>query len=113
MIKVLGINSDTSTCECCGKTNLKKVVTLQFEDGRILSYGTTCAAKALRKNGQQISKSAIDDEYQAIAYIQKWIGCRDAKVVASATWDRFGFRVQAKNGGIYISLSTGTVFVGA
>lgn len=48
--KVKGINSDSDTCECCGKTGLNKVVWIVEidQDGNETSspiaYGTTCAA---------------------------------------------------------------------
>lgn len=46
-VRVLGTTDETSTCECCGKTNLKKVVVLEIE-GEIVRYGCDCASKALR-----------------------------------------------------------------
>lgn len=45
-IKVLGINSDRDTCDCCGKTNLAKVVWLEIDGGEPVAYGVNCAAKA-------------------------------------------------------------------
>jgi hypothetical protein len=43
--KVLGINSDETVCDVCGKENLKRVVWLQSsETGETVKAGTTCAA---------------------------------------------------------------------
>lgn len=55
--KVLGITDAVSTCDCCGKKNLKKAVELENPEGDIVFYGTDCAGAALygrkdRKNGQ-------------------------------------------------------------
>lgn len=46
MLKVLGINNDVTTCECCGKANLKLTVVLGDEYGE-RHYGRDCAAKAM------------------------------------------------------------------
>ena len=55
--KILGITDAVSTCDCCGKKNLKKAVELENPEGDIVFYGTDCAGAALygrkdRKNGQ-------------------------------------------------------------
>lgn len=47
--KLLGINDDVTTCECCGKSGLKKTVVIELGDcGSMVHYGTQCAAKLLR-----------------------------------------------------------------
>ena len=46
MTKILGITDERTTCECCGKANLKRTVVIEFSSD-IRYYGTTCAAKAL------------------------------------------------------------------
>jgi len=47
-MKLLGINDDVTTCECCGKANLKCTVVLSSDDGMgQMHYGRDCAAKAL------------------------------------------------------------------
>lgn len=44
--KIVGISDDQDTCECCGKTGLKRVVYLENLDTQcVMAYGTTCAAK--------------------------------------------------------------------
>jgi hypothetical protein len=54
-VKVLGTTDETSTCECCGKRNLKKVVVLDVE-GEVVRYGCDCAARELRQSycGRQV-----------------------------------------------------------
>lgn len=53
MYRVLGINDDVCTCECCGKHNLKCTVALSVLDvdgndsGEIVRYGRDCAALAM------------------------------------------------------------------
>ena len=98
MTKVLGVNSDTSICECCGKTNLKRVVVLELNNGQIVRYGTTCASKKFR--GTKADIGAIV-EYQN--YIAKWRKYDDA-TLARALWERFGCLAVAKEDGIYVEL---------
>ena len=43
--KVLGINTDVTKCECCGKENLKKTVAILDRDHEVINYfGVNCAA---------------------------------------------------------------------
>ena len=66
-LKIMGINDDSDTCECCGKTNLKKVVWIAEADidGNVftepVAYGTTCAGKILgvRKRSQKAVESEL------------------------------------------------------
>lgn len=47
-MKLLGINDDVTTCECCGKSNLKCTVVLSSDDGMgQVHFGRDCAARAL------------------------------------------------------------------
>lgn len=55
MFKVLGINDESTVCECCGKTNLKRTVVLESESLGIVRYGVDCAGMALHG-----SKSAVN-----------------------------------------------------
>ena len=48
MKKILSINSDESFCDCCGKSNLKRVVWIEdTETGNVNHYGTVCAENVL------------------------------------------------------------------
>jgi hypothetical protein len=46
-VKYLGVTDETTTCDCCGKGELKSVIGLELASGAVVRYGTTCAAKAL------------------------------------------------------------------
>jgi hypothetical protein len=50
MPRILGINDDESNCCCCGRTDLKRVVWIEHDDGRVEWYGTTCASYIMRGN---------------------------------------------------------------
>lgn len=55
---VKGINDDESTCQCCGKEGLARVVWIEdTETGTLRHFGTTCAKSPIK--GFQLDK-AID-----------------------------------------------------
>lgn len=56
-IKILGVNSDKDSCDCCGKNNLKRVVWLDM-DGDVVAFGTSCAARALKVEGNWSASNA-------------------------------------------------------
>ena len=63
MFKVLGITDEVTTCDCCGKKNLKCTVALEDEAGEVVYYGRDCAGAAVygrktTKNTAAISKYA-------------------------------------------------------
>jgi hypothetical protein len=43
-VKVLGIFDDVNTCDCCGKTGLKRTVALEINE-EVFYCGTSCATK--------------------------------------------------------------------
>ncbi len=43
---VVGTTDERDTCDCCGKTDLKRVVVLLDDDNEFVFFGTTCADKA-------------------------------------------------------------------
>jgi len=56
--KILGTSGDITSCECCGKSNLKKTVVIEFDQDGIKHYGTSCAARALGLKGTYTAKDA-------------------------------------------------------
>lgn len=66
-MKMLGINDDVTTCECCGKTNLKCTVVLTNGEGEV-HYGRDCAARALAgKFGRPKTAAKIEQEARNLA----------------------------------------------
>lgn len=47
MLKPIAICDSVTTCDCCGRTGLKKTVVLRDDNGAIRYHGTGCAAKAI------------------------------------------------------------------
>lgn len=59
-IKVLGINDDTDTCECCGRTGLKRVVWLERDESGPFAAGVDCAGKILRMSATRVHNAAVE-----------------------------------------------------
>lgn len=62
--KFLGTDDSVTTCDCCGRKNLKHTVGLESNaDGHVVHYGVSCAASALKWSTEEIrdaNKSADD-----------------------------------------------------
>lgn len=70
--KIDGITDDQDTCDCCGRQGLKRTVRLLRLDAdgnpvEALHYGTTCAAKALRRPAARIAAEAATAQHRADA----------------------------------------------
>ena len=86
-IKFLGTSDEVSTCDCCGRKDLKSTVALSIDDGEAVYFGVTCAARALAMDAKLVrkaSKAADDEKYRAEQ------AARRAKADAEfAKWDAF------------------------
>jgi hypothetical protein len=49
------IDDSVTTCDCCGRVNLKATVLLQSDLGDLVHFGRTCAARNTGKTSQQIT----------------------------------------------------------
>ena len=93
----IGTTDDTTTCDCCGKANLKKTVVLKNGEGDVVFYGVNCAARAL---GQK--RGAVSVQVDAVAYAQRLLAVYTPEQVATAVWNRFGFCTDVKAGAVKI-----------
>lgn len=58
--KVLGRNDEQTTCDCCGKMNLKLTVILEDnETGETVRYGVNCAAKAMGRDAKYVKNELV------------------------------------------------------
>lgn len=84
--RFLGTTDDCTTCDCCGKANLKKTVVIMplgaegEDEGMPSYYGTTCAARALATTAKAVT------EHAGVAERQR----RDALEVAHRTVAKYG-----------------------
>ena len=55
-----GITDERDTCDCCGKSGLKRTVALADADdgGEVVFFGTTCAARAMKIPAADVRKGA-------------------------------------------------------
>lgn len=98
--KIIGITDETTVCECCGKSNLKKVVVLEnVETGEIVRYGVDCAAKA---RGTKTAKKEIEFEFETRAMVARWFSKgMSVQNVIIALGNR-GYGAELKEGGIKV-----------
>jgi hypothetical protein len=108
MTKIMGISEENTVCDNCNKSGLKKTVVIDI-DGVIVYYGSTCAAKAIRKStGQKMSKGAVDSVVKMISAAQLWKrNGHSNEIVLAGIWNKFGFSGQVRNGEIEVKISTG------
>lgn len=58
-MKVLGYTDEVTTCDCCGKRNLKGSFAIETDGGETIYYGSVCVNKIYgRKRGEQIKSLA-------------------------------------------------------
>lgn len=90
-MRILGITADVTTCECCGRTNLKKTVALET-DGRQVHFGVDCAALAMRGSKKSRERKAVESEASAMSLAAKWVAAgHSVEAVCQGIWNRFGF----------------------
>jgi hypothetical protein len=57
----LGTTDEVTTCDCCGKTNLKNTVVIRdLDTGEDLYFGVSCAAKALKVQVADVKKGTAE-----------------------------------------------------
>jgi hypothetical protein len=69
MFKVVGIVDEVTTCECCGKSDLKKTVALMDEEGNVQYFGTICAGKKLGYK-KEVAKKVEKDLLSYVASVR-------------------------------------------
>lgn len=97
--KILAITDETHICECCGKSNLKRVVVMQKENGQIVRYGTTCAA-----NANMVSKGTSDLLITVKTYIDKWLPkyADTPEVLIRGIWNKVGLTARLEDGSFQV-----------
>ncbi len=57
----LFLDDSIHTCDCCGRSELKHTMAMKLEDGSLVHYGTTCAARNSGKDQRQLKKEMVAD----------------------------------------------------
>ena len=55
MATALGTDDSVTTCDCCGKSNLKFTVAIELDSGDIVHYGQVCARRNTGKDQRTIT----------------------------------------------------------
>lgn len=86
-VRFLGTTDDVTTCECCGKKDLKSTVAISIDDGDAMYFGVTCAAHALRRDARHVrGESRKADRAREAAEAKARQDARDA---IDAPWFAF------------------------
>lgn len=64
--RFLGTTDEVTTCDCCGRTNLKKTIALMVNDFPVY-YGSECAAKALGMTTKQVKRQTAKADGERFA----------------------------------------------
>lgn len=73
-MRFLGNTDEQTTCDCCGKQNLKSTVAIETDAGETVFYGVVCAARALKVDAKIVrseSRKADDAKRAAEAAARK------------------------------------------
>lgn len=73
MKKIYGFTDSKTTCECCGKENLKGTYAISIDGGEILHFGSTCAFKKFGITEKELKKESDKAKAEA-RYIEIWGG---------------------------------------
>ena len=66
-MRALHITDDVTTCDCCGKSNLKHTVAMLTDAGEVVHYGTVCASRNSGKPGATIRAEVRDEHARRVA----------------------------------------------
>ncbi len=58
--KVLGYEEAVTTCDCCGKAELKGTFAVERADGEILHFGSVCVTRHTGKAARAVRQEAKD-----------------------------------------------------
>lgn len=94
---ILGTDDGVTTCDCCGKANLKSTVIVDVE-GEVMHYGSVCATRHTGKTSKEIRKDISDALQARISAARKEMNT--SAEVAATTAKRDAVRVEGVSFGI-------------
>jgi hypothetical protein len=98
-MKILGITDEVNTCDCCGRTNLKKTVAMEFDAGGMVHYGADCAANAVYGKKTPTNRKLVEAKANAAAYVTKWTAVHGTDV---AVLEKIAAAVRTKFCGAFV-----------
>jgi len=70
--RVKGISDEVTTCECCGRTNLRRTVAISLDgESDPVYFGRDCAARALRGFGYKVAGKDIESGALEVERLQR------------------------------------------
>jgi len=114
---IKGTNDDATTCACCGRDDLTRVVWLapidnDWNEGAAEPYGTNCAARLLQADAPIAYPGGVTRQLanisRAITYIKKWVDKQfDLRAICDEVGVRFNVWATVEDGRIIINTPTG------
>lgn len=83
MKRILGLCDSVTTCECCGRTNLKSTVVIGDEFGESF-YGSVCASRYLGGSGSTKAGKEVVAKAQ-----QNEVKIQNAKELVARLWSTY------------------------
>jgi hypothetical protein len=88
--RFIGITDEITTCDCCGRSNLKSTVMISLDgESDPVHYGSDCAAKTLAGRGIKMTGRAIiaaaEKEQAKTAQIARWFAGLEQLEIMQAT----------------------------
>lgn len=97
-IKYLGVSDEVTTCQRCGKPNLKKTVVLDI-DGSVEHIGSDCASRLLYGKTSASNKKMIERRATMAQYIANCqANNRSLDYICNGIWNKFGYGCEVRNG---------------
>ncbi len=62
----IGISDTVTTCQCCGKSGLKRTIVMRTNDGELVFYGSTCASRNSGKDAITIRNEINMEQARAL-----------------------------------------------
>ena len=85
MYKILGITDEVTTCDCCGRSNLKCTVGLETPDGATVYYGRDCAGRAVYGRKSPKNTDLVTSRARALQRCQNVLPTVLAAIAAGQT----------------------------
>lgn len=84
-MRFLGTDDSVTTCDCCGRTELKSTVAIETAAGEVVHYGCVCAARALGRTTEEIKAGTAAADVEKVADQVNALALQVAFLV-QATW---------------------------
>ena len=114
---IKGSNADATTCACCGRDDLNKVIWLapldaDGNEGQAESYGTTCAARLLAPRNSRTVAGTLVKVANAMAFVAKWADSQySLDDLRNAVGVKFNIWASVEDNTLIFNLETGPVAV--